>query len=322
MNYVVIDLEWNQAMSSKSSVFNKLPIHLAGEIIEIGAVKLDSEMRPCDEFTVDIKPLYFKNMHYKVKAITGFDNERLGKGISFGEALGKLREWCGDDVIFITWGSDDRRILEQNIIVHDLDWDWIQDWINLQPIFNLQTGGDRTQKSLASAMEYFEIEQTRTAHDALGDAYNTALICSKLDMKEGLRLYPEADRILAERSNKVPTEESDDPRLLSHEFYSGCPSKAVALSDDRINELVCPDCGKTLTGKKWINQGDQRYMNLYTCKDGGRFLIRVRFRKNIDENTWYINRLVYRADDEMLVFYNEKSILARRRGRGHGNHRK
>lgn len=29
MNYVVVDLEWNQAMSSKSSVFNKLPIHSA-----------------------------------------------------------------------------------------------------------------------------------------------------------------------------------------------------------------------------------------------------------------------------------------------------
>ena len=28
MHYVVMDLEWNQAMSSKSSVFNKLPIHL------------------------------------------------------------------------------------------------------------------------------------------------------------------------------------------------------------------------------------------------------------------------------------------------------
>ena len=37
MHYIVMDLEWNQAMSSKSSVFNKLPIHLRGEIIQIGA---------------------------------------------------------------------------------------------------------------------------------------------------------------------------------------------------------------------------------------------------------------------------------------------
>jgi DNA polymerase III epsilon subunit-like protein len=77
MNYVVVDLEWNQAMSSKSSVFNKLPIHLRGEIIEIGAVKLDDDIRPPDEFTIDVKPVYFKRMHYKVKKLTGFDTERL-----------------------------------------------------------------------------------------------------------------------------------------------------------------------------------------------------------------------------------------------------
>ena len=41
MNYIVLDLEWNQAMSSDSAIFKKLPIHLRGEIIEIGAVKLN-----------------------------------------------------------------------------------------------------------------------------------------------------------------------------------------------------------------------------------------------------------------------------------------
>ena len=30
MPYIVLDLEWNQAMSSKASVFNKLPIRLRG----------------------------------------------------------------------------------------------------------------------------------------------------------------------------------------------------------------------------------------------------------------------------------------------------
>ena len=63
MNYVVVDLEWNQAMSSKSSVFNKLPIKLSGEIIEIGAVKLSGDMKPAEEFTVDVRPVYFKRMH-------------------------------------------------------------------------------------------------------------------------------------------------------------------------------------------------------------------------------------------------------------------
>ena len=105
MNYVVVDLEWNQAMSSKSSVFNKLPIHLSGEIIEIGAVKLREDMSPGEEFTIDVKPVYFRRMHYKVKKITGFDKERLAHGIAFADALEQLRQWCGDDITFITWGN-------------------------------------------------------------------------------------------------------------------------------------------------------------------------------------------------------------------------
>ena len=152
MNYVVVDLEWNQAMNSQASVFNKLPIRLRGEIIEIGAVKLNEDMTPGEEFTVDVKPVYFKRMHYKVKKLTGFDKERLNNGLPFPEALAKFREWCGDGVTFLTWGYDDRGIMEQNIIIHDLDWDWIEDWVNLQLIYSMQVSGDREQKSLASAI--------------------------------------------------------------------------------------------------------------------------------------------------------------------------
>ena len=319
MNYVVVDLEWNQAMSSKSSVFNKLPIHLRGEIIEIGAVKLGENMQPSGEFTIDVKPVYFKRMHYKVKKITGFDSERLAQGFSFAEAVERFREFCGDDVTFITWGCDDQGIFEQNIIIHDLDWDWISGWINLQLIYNVQTGGDKNQKSLASAMEHFEIEQTRVAHDALGDAYNTALVCTKLDMRDGLRLYPEAAKILAARMpNYKPPVDSDNPEPISHESFAGYVSKAEAFADERLSSLCCPECGSAVPGVKWINQGDQRYMNIFTCEEHGAFLARVKFRKDADSGAWQANRLVYKADSDMTDFYRQKSAQVRRRGRGHG----
>lgn len=188
MNYVVVDLEWNQAMSSKSSVFNKLPIHLRGEIIQIGAVRLNDDMTPGEEFQIDVKPVYFKRMHYKVKKLTGFDKERLSHGVPFAEAFRQFREWCGEDVTFITWGYDDQGIMEQNIIIHDLDWDWIAGWINLQLIYNLQTGGDKNQKSLGTAMEHFGIEQTRVAHDALGDAIQHR--AGVLEAGHGVRACP------------------------------------------------------------------------------------------------------------------------------------
>ena len=318
MNYVVVDLEWNQAMSSKSSVFNKLPIHLSGEIIEIGAVKLKEDMTPGEEFTIDVKPVYFRRMHYKVKKITGFDKERLAHGIAFADALEQFRQWCGEDVTFITWGNDDQRIMEQNIIIHDLDWNWIAGWINLQLIYNLQTGGDKNQKSLASAMEHFEIEQTRVAHDALGDAYNTALVASRLDMAEGLRLYPDAARILATRMpNYKPPADPTGPDALSHDCFDGFESKAAAFADSRLTQLACPCCGAETKGQKWVNQGDQRYMNIYTCQEHGAYLVRAKFRKCKEDNTWLANKLVYEADEAMQDFYKTKATQARRRGRGH-----
>ena len=318
MNYIVVDLEWNQAMSSKSSVFNKLPIHLRGEIIEIGAVKLNDDMSLGEEFTIDVKPVYFKRMHYKVKKLTGFDKERLAKGLAFPDAMEIFRDWCGEDVTFLTWGCDDRGIMEQNIIIHDLDWDWIAGWVNLQLIYNLQTGGDKNQKSLASAMEHFGIEQTRIAHDALGDAYNTALVCTHLNMEEGLKLYPDAAQILASRMPKSETQtETQDADYLLHESYSAFASKAAAFADERIVSLACPVCGKPLAGSKWVNQGDQRYMSIYSCEEDGPFLARVKFRKHAEDNTWSANKLLYKADEAAVEFYHTKAAQSRRRGRGH-----
>ena len=316
MNYIVVDLEWNQAMSSKSSVFNKLPIKLRGEIIEIGAVKLDENMQPADEFTIDVKPVYFKRMHYKVKKLTGFDKERLAKGYSFRDAFEKFREWCGEDVTFLTWGCDDRGIMEQNIIIHDLDWDWIADWINLQLIYNMQTDGDKNQKSLATAMEHFNIEQTRVAHDALGDAYNTALVCTKLDIAQGLAQYEDASRMLSLHTHKQQSGENKGPEPLEHLVFPGYISKSEAFADSELITLPCPDCSKELSCQRWINQGDQRYMNIYSCPDCGSYLLRLKFRKH-EDNTWAANRLVYKADADTLDFYRSKAALSRRRGRGH-----
>ena len=44
MNYVVVDFEWNQACYGKGSENRKIPF----EIIEIGAVKLDENLREID----------------------------------------------------------------------------------------------------------------------------------------------------------------------------------------------------------------------------------------------------------------------------------
>ena len=312
MHYIVMDLEWNQAMSSKSSVFNKLPIRLRGEIIEIGAVKLNADMTPAEEFQIDVKPVYFKRMHHKVKKLTGFDRERLAKGESFPAALEKFRAWCGDDVTFLTWGCDDQGILEQNIIIHDLDWDWISGWVNLQVIYNMQTGGDRNQKSLATAMEHFEIEQTRIAHDALGDAYNTALVCSHLNMEQGLEQYSSGSRELATHTGG--SEKNNGPAPIEHVASDLYPTKAEAFADDAFVRPNCPLCGAQMEYAKWVNQGDQRYMSLAGCPEHGSMLVRLKLHKS-ELNEWSTTRLIYQATESMESYYKQKASQPRKRGR-------
>lgn len=46
MNYIVLDLEWNQSPNGKEDSVEHLPF----EIIEIGAVMLDHQFRAAGEF--------------------------------------------------------------------------------------------------------------------------------------------------------------------------------------------------------------------------------------------------------------------------------
>lgn len=306
MGYVVMDMEWNQTMSSQSAVFNKLPIHLRGEIIQIGAVKLTDDFKAGEEFKIGIKPVYFKRMHYKVEKLTGIDKDRLEQGVGFKEAFKEFRAWCGEGTTFLTWGCDDKSIMEQNIIIHDLDWDWIDRWINLQIIYNIQTDAGRNQTGLSIAMEHFGIEQTRTAHDALGDAYNTALVCSKLDLISGIEHYDEALTSLSVRNNKDQKDEDNTKCAVAHKAFTGFISRKDAFSSDIVSNPECPICGRALTWSRWINQGDKRYMSLCSCNRDGDFLIRVKFRY-VEDDTWTVNRIIYKADQEMRNFYNKKA---------------
>lgn len=318
MGYVVIDMEWNQAMSSQSAVFNRLPIHLRGEIIQIGAVKLTDDYQVGEEFQIDVKPVYFKRMHYKVEKLTGIDKGRLEQGVGFKEAFKQFREWCGEGTTFLTWGCDDKAIMEQNIIVHDLDWDWIDRWINLQVIYNIQTEAGRNQTGLSIAMEHFGIEQTRTAHDALGDAYNTALVSAKLDLVSGLQHYDEAMKALSVKNSKPKDGDENAADAIEHSAFTGYDTRKAAFESDVVSTPECPLCGRAFSCARWINQGDKRYMTICTCKKDGHFLVRVKFRL-AEDDTWTVNRIIYKADQKMLDFYKSK---AHPEGRRHKRRKK
>ena len=60
MNYIVMDLEWNQCPTGKEHEVKGLPF----EIIEIGAVKLNERCEVTGRFDQFVKPVIYKELHY------------------------------------------------------------------------------------------------------------------------------------------------------------------------------------------------------------------------------------------------------------------
>ena len=65
VNYIVLDLEWNQCPYGKKKEDPKLPF----EIIEIGAVKLDASFRNVGTFHETIRPVLYRRLHYMTRSV-------------------------------------------------------------------------------------------------------------------------------------------------------------------------------------------------------------------------------------------------------------
>ena len=260
MQYIVLDLEGNQPWPGSYSAKKVLPSPIRGEIVQIGAVRMSCEGTVADEFQTLIRPAYYKKMNRKVASLTGIKDAILKEqGKPFPEAMQAFHDWCGEDAAFLTWGFDDIVILKENLTLYGMDTAWVDTWYNAQLIFNAQTDGSGAQKALSTAMQMMDIEPTRAAHDALGDAYNTGLVCSRLDMAAGMEQYADAAEILASRSpHKEKKPRPDMPEPIAHSAFSGYASKGDAFADCSLAAPCCPICGGEMQFSKGINQGDQR----------------------------------------------------------------
>ena len=165
MQYIVLDMEWNQPWPGTFAAKRVLPVKIRGEIIQIGAVRVTDRQIVGDEFQALIKPKFYRKLNKKVVSLTGIKDAMLAKdGIPFPEAMERFRDWCGEDVVFLTWGFDDIGILKENMALHGLDSSWIDRWYNAQMIFHAQTDGATAQKALKTAMQMAGVEASRPAH--------------------------------------------------------------------------------------------------------------------------------------------------------------
>lgn len=205
---------------------------------------------------------------------------------------------------FLTWGFDDIAILRENLALFQLPVDWTGQWYNAQMMFNAQTDGSNAQKALKTAMELFQIEPSRPAHDALGDAYHTALICSRLDLKRGIREYEEALQ-----SHENGFHGAELPGCITRQVYYGLSGKEEALAHMAGPDNLCPTCGAQMSCRRWFSQPGRRYMALAQCPDHGDFLIRIRLSPE-PGSTFRVSRLTYQGDSEAALAYAKRAEQA------------
>ena len=305
MDYIVLDMEWNQPWPGSPSAKKVLPVQIRGEIIQIGAVRVTEDQQVADEFQILIKPKVYRHLNRRVSKLTGIKESQLKEqGVPYPEAMEQFRAWCGEDIVFITWGFDDITILRENLRLYGLDESWTDRWYNAQMIFNAQTDGSNAQKALRTALEIFEITPSRPAHDALGDAYHTALICARLDLKRGMEEYGQALK-----SHENGFHGAELPGCIDRKVFHDYASRIAALAAMAGKDNKCPLCEKQMLGSRWFAQPGHRYMDLATCPEHGKFLIRVRLSDQPD-GTVRVSRLTYEATSEAAEAYARRAEKA------------
>ena len=87
------------------------------------------------------------------------------------------------------------------------------------------------------------------------------------------------------------------------------------------SENKCPVCSRQMLGSRWFAQPGHRYMDLATCPEHGKFLIRVRLSEQ-PEGLVRVSRLTYEATSEAAQAYARRVEKAEPEGKRPGSRRR
>lgn len=272
MQYIVIDLEWNQPMSYDSHVYREVGDRLIFEMIQIGAVKLNERFEVADSISIPIRPVHYVRIHPRIRRMTQLGAEELADAPTFLPAMEQFAAWCGEDYTLLTWGCDDVSVLKQNM-------DFFGCTVQLPPLCDIQRLFSdvyhcKERKGLKAAMEMLDIQpdESRFFHNALHDAYYTALVFAKLPEPAAVLNYPQQPRQLIHANHR------------SREKGETFASLGEALQSEEAQRPRCPVCGKRtqVEAEGYVKQCADKYIGLSSCPHHGSLLIRLRFRPTDD----------------------------------------
>ena len=301
MNYIVLDLEWNQCPDGKEYADAALPF----EIIEIGAVKLDQDLRMVDEFHEIIKPQVYKWIHAKTREVIHLNYKNLENGKSFSAAVQDFLVWCGDDYCFCTWGTQDLMELQKNMNYYQI-LDMLPGpirYYDIQKLFSIAYEDRSSRRSLEYAIECLKIEKKYQFHRALSDACYAAEILRKIEdpqvfLYDSIDVYQYPKNRKQEILIKYPTYD----KFVSKDF----PCKEKAIRDREVNSTRCPVCGMPAKRKiRWFTTNSKQYYSVSLCQKHGLVKGKIRMKKT-DQNTFYEVKTIKLIDKKDAKKIQEK----------------
>ena len=302
MNLIVFDLEWNIGYQPKLFDYHGEEQTLRGEIIQIGAVKIDENANVLDTFQIDLKPHIFKKLQHHIAKVTGMTQEDLDAGVPIREGLQQFVNWAGPDAAFAEWGMDDVPVLKQNLYLCRLDESWPSCWYDLQRVFLSQHPRQEGEgMTLESVVTRLEIPMDRPFHDALADTLYTVDVCRKLDLQKGLAEYPTEEQQMLESLCPDPEGDYRDIR-----YFFGYLNRETFREDTEMQTVSCPDCGSRLTPDEfWFKRGNTGYYTLAQCQCGRQWFIRFKLARR-DGLHWNFARCAEVPTPDALQKWNKQ----------------
>ncbi len=271
---IVLDLEWNQPVSPDSPLAIRLCTALPFEIIQVGAVKLETGER----FKATCRLQQYKVLSPRISKLTGITRQDVKNGETFQNAMTRFAQFCGPNPVLLTWGFNDIPILRQNLTFYGLDTGFTDQYYNLQIMFHQQFEPETAMRGLSYAVDFFQLEVEDSYHDGLNDAAYTAAVAKHIDLEKGMADYPEYLKFFEGDGDQAFL------NCLRYANYTRFESYEDMMADPRIIEVKCPYCGAEMMRTEPVAPDPGKLFFTAKCARHGEFLLRVAFKRNRDDS--------------------------------------
>lgn len=302
MNYIVLDLEWNQGQKNDK---REVPTF---EIIEIGAVKLDEQFRVVDTFQRLIKPRIYNTMHKITAELVNLDMRDLKDEDSFTKVAKEFLRWCGEDYLFCIWGVQDLTEFQKNMDYYRMEplSKGPLKYYDIQKLYSLACKDGKVRTSLSHVVEEEQLlEEKIEFHRALGDAYYTARIFKKIQNAELLqRISFDTYRVPESKKEQIFWKFDNYTKFISE----GYDEKAKMLANKSISCVRCIYCDKALRKKiRWYSPNNgKHYYTVAKCSEHGLMKGKIRVRKSKDDKYYVIKTVKSIQKEEAEIIMSKK----------------